>query len=56
MFIMQDHSSRRVYACVTSHISTDHARPLLLRVGKDQRAEKLHSAIESVKMAHRSRV
>jgi hypothetical protein len=54
VFLMQDHSSRRVYPCVTFHVLTDHARPPLLRVGKDQRAEKLRSVIESVKMAHRT--
>jgi hypothetical protein len=51
VFLMQDHSSRRVYACVPFLYLN---RSLLLHVGKDQRAEKLHSVIESVKMAHRT--
>jgi len=33
---MQDDSTRRSTACTTSPIPTDHARPLLLRVGKGQ--------------------
>ena len=50
VFLMQDHSNRRVYACVTSPNLNRSRQTTTAACRVDQRAEKLHSVMESVKM------